>query len=30
MSYTVEEIVKRHKAAQAKKELFRDLYEDAY
>lgn len=30
MSYTVEEIIKRHKAAQAKKELFRDLYEDAY
>lgn len=30
MAYSVDEIVKRHKAAQAKKELFRDLYEDAY
>jgi hypothetical protein len=30
MAYSVEEIIKRHKTARAKKELFRDLYEDAY
>lgn len=30
MNYSVDEIIKRHRLARSKKELFRDLYEDAY